>query len=225
MPSDDSRCAIASHSRRVRVSMCTRITAGPIRVDGSYHVAGQRHPVVGPERDPLGGGGLGRGEEESCQHGDSRSLPAEPDHTKTVINSASPNFQLPRSATWKFRTFGSWELTERPLPTERRNVVAHRPIEADVERMADERVADRRFVEMRQVAEQREVRRDRDRGRRSRRGRARAPAWPCGHRARSSHGPGPRETRARRFRVELDAIAADRGGPVARRPDRDRRRC
>ena len=44
-----------------------------------------------------------------------------------------------------------------PLPVDRGQVFAHGPAQPDVECVADERVADRHFVEMRQGVEQREV--------------------------------------------------------------------
>ena len=115
-------------------------------------------------------------------------------------------------ATGPGRSVNRWSETTRL------KVLSHGAFEADEQRVADERVADRHFVEVRQRAEERqiveveivagvdaetELVRERRERRRS-----------CGSCARlpAARLEGARE----RLRVQLDPLGAERGGPLDR---------
>src|SRR5437762_13913976 len=63
---------------------------------------------------------------------------------------------LRHRAAWELGV-GSWELSGEALHRQHVKIFAHTLRQADEDRIADEGVADRDFVEMRQPAEQHEV--------------------------------------------------------------------
>ena len=129
MPSLDNRTASASKSRRERWSMCTRITAGP-RDGGSYHVAASVTP--------------------SSVRKLTRCAARRRRGTALALSETSARISARRVMTRTAPAARSCAQCDQ--------VFADRAIEPDEQRTADQGVADRHFVEMRQRAEEREVR-------------------------------------------------------------------
>ena len=74
--------------------MCTRITAGPGRVDGSYHVADSVTPSSVRNVTRWAAAVSVRRQQESCQHGDAAAFRLKPEAMRGAWTGSSAQVEL-----------------------------------------------------------------------------------------------------------------------------------